>query len=92
MDLVQAEAVRDLVESHGFEFPTIAAEQFNGLLWGLLNPSNENSSQAFFQMETANRFLEEKAATCEREDLIKVLVKIDGRLRCLWKKAFVRAR
>ena len=83
MDLVQAEAVRDLVESQTRFQAQIAAEQLNGLLSGVVEPIKRELVSSISQMETAIEFVEEEARPAEREDLIKVLVKIDGRLRCL---------
>jgi tRNA modification GTPase len=77
MDLAQAEAVRDLIQSQtGFQ-AQLAAEQLEGRLSRILRPLKEELVDVICQLETRLEFVEDDVVPAEREELARRL----GRVR-----------
>lgn len=69
LDLSQAEAVRDLVESETAFQARVAYEQLEGALSRQLRPTKEGLVQALVQLETAVEFSEEEVELQSRKEL-----------------------
>ena len=83
MDLAQAEAVRDLIESQTAFQARIASEQLEGKLSATLKPLKEELVKILCHMETTVEFVEEQVEPEARERLIQSLQNLDSRLRDL---------
>jgi tRNA modification GTPase len=81
MDLAQAEAVRDLVESRTTFQAKVAAEQLEGGLSQKLQPAKEQIVTALCHMETALEFVEDEVNPGDRSRLAKSLEDADRQLR-----------
>jgi len=81
MDLAQAEAVRDLVESRTAFQARVAAEQLDGRLSRRLRPVKERIVATLCQMETALEFVEDEVNTEDRSRLIGEIEEADRQLR-----------
>lgn len=81
MDLAQAEAVRDLVQSQTAFQARIAAEQLGGKLSQTLQPLKQELVKILCHMETCLEFVEEKVEPEGRERLLEGLQRVDDRLR-----------
>ncbi|MDA2930306.1 tRNA uridine-5-carboxymethylaminomethyl(34) synthesis GTPase MnmE [Acidobacteria bacterium AH-259-O06] len=83
MDLAQAEAVRDLIESQtGFQ-AKVAAEQLEGKLSRTLEPLKKEIVRILCHMETAVEFVEDDVKPEAREQLMGSLEKVDQQLEKL---------
>jgi len=80
MDLAQAEAVRDLIESQTAFQAKIAAEQLEGRLSLALQPLREELVRIISHMETALEFVEDDVTPAGRAQLTSSLGGVDGRL------------
>ena len=83
MDLAQAEAVRDLIDSQTAFQARLAAEQLEGKLSRALEPIKKELVRILCQMETAVEFVEEGIEPEERGKLAEALQRIDQRLEKL---------
>lgn len=70
MDLAQAEAVRDLIESRTLYQARLAAQQLEGSLSKRLQPVKEELINIAVHLESKVEFVEEEIETAEREELI----------------------
>ena len=80
MDLAQAEAVRDLIDSQTAFQAKIAAEQLEGKLSQTLEPIKDELVRVLCQMETAVEFVEDDVEPEERGKLVEALQGIDRQL------------
>ena len=80
MDLAQAEAVRDLIDSQTAFQARLAAEQLEGKLSRTLEPIKNELVRILCQMETAVEFVEEGIELEERGKLVEALQRVDQRL------------
>lgn len=85
MDLAQAEAVRDLIESQTAFQARIASEQLEGKLSVVLKPLKKELVRILCHMETAVEFVEEQVEPEARQRLIHSLQRVDSQLRDLEK-------
>ena len=76
LDLVQAEAVRDLIESQTAFQVRLAAEQLGGRLSRRLEPVRDGLVQILSHMETGLEFVEDEVTPEEREPLLERLREI----------------
>ena len=83
MDLTQAEAVRDLIESQTTFQAGIAAEQLQGRLSQALESVKEMVVKALCNMETTLEFVEDEVTPAGRPDLIQALEQADSQLAVL---------
>jgi len=83
MDLAQAEAVRDLVESRTRFQAQVALQQLEGELSRRLQPLKEALIDVISQMETSLEFVEDEVEPESREQLLAKLRKVDEELRRL---------
>jgi tRNA modification GTPase len=80
MDLAQAEAVRDLIQSQtGFQ-ARLAAEQLEGALSQVLRPLKEELVEVICQLETRLEFVEEDVAPAAAGELARRLRHVRERL------------
>ena len=91
MDLVQAEAVRDVIEAQTFYQLQIAGRQLAGALSLQLEPVKRELMDVIVQLETAVEFVEEDLAPESRE---RVAARLDRVLAELsrWMHSFRRGR
>lgn len=75
IDLVQAEAIRDLIEAQTVTQARVALRQMQGSLSRRLQPIRQSLVDAIVQMETAVEFVEEDILTESRSSLI---ARLDG--------------
>ena len=80
MDLAQAEAVRDLIDSQTAFQARLAAEQLEGKLSRALEPIKNELVRILCQMETAVEFVEEGIELEERGKLVEALQRVDRQL------------
>jgi tRNA modification GTPase len=80
MDLAQAEAVRDLIDSQTAFQARLAAEQLEGKLSRALGPIKDELVRILCQMETAVEFVEESIELEERGRLAEALQRVDQQL------------
>jgi tRNA modification GTPase len=80
LDLAQAEAVRDLVESQTAFQAEIASEQLEGRLSRLLAPVRSELVRVISHLETALEFVEEAVNPQEREVLTAALEALEAKL------------
>lgn len=83
IDLAQAEAVRDLINSQTAFQARIAGEQLEGKLSHALKPVKEELVRILCHMETALEFVDDDLQPETRLRLIQSLEQIDGRLKPL---------
>ena len=83
MDLAQAEAVRDLIDSQTAFQARLAAEQLEGKLSRALEPIKNELVRILCQMETAVEFVEEGIELEERGKLAEALQRVDQQLEQL---------
>ena len=83
LDLVQAEAVRDLIESQTTFQVRLAAEQLGGRLSRRLEPLRAGLVQILSHMETALEFVEDEVTPEEKEPLLERLREITRDLKKL---------
>ncbi len=83
IDLTQAEAVRDLVDSQTEYQAKIAAEQLEGGLSQTLKPLREELIRVIAQLEAAVEFVEDMPEVESRKELICTLESVDAVLRGL---------
>ena len=76
LDLVQAEAVRDLIESQTAFQARLAVEQLGGRLSRRLEPVRAELVQVLSHMETSLEFVEDEVTPEERETLVERLQEI----------------
>lgn len=81
MDLAQAEAVRDLVESRTAFQAKVAAQQLEGRLSRRLQPVKEQIITTLCHMETALEFVEDEVNPEDRSRLAKKIEDADRQLR-----------
>ena len=83
MDLAQAEAVRDLVDSQtGFQ-ARLSRQQLEGALSRRLEPLKREWVVIMSHMETSLEFVEEDVAAESRQRLLQKLRRLDHALACL---------
>ena len=80
MDLAQAEAVRDLIDSQTAFQAKIAVEQLEGKLSQTLEPIKNELVRILCQMETAVEFVEDDVEPEERGKLVEGLQRVDRQL------------
>ena len=80
MDLAQAEAVRDLIESQTEFQARLARQQLEGKLSHTLKPLKEELVRIVCHMETAVEFVEEQVEPESQERLIQSLQQVDCQL------------
>jgi tRNA modification GTPase len=80
MDLAQAEAVRDLIDSQTAFQARVAAEQLEGKLSRALEPIKDELVRILCQMETAVEFVEESIELEGRGKLAEALQRVDQQL------------
>ena len=80
MDLAQAEAVRDLIDSQTEFQARLARQQLEGELSHTLKPLKEELVRIVCHMETAVEFVEEQVEPESQERLIQSLQQVDGQL------------
>ena len=80
IDLAQAEAVRDLIDSQTAFQARLAAEQLEGKLSRALEPIKNELVRILCQMETAVEFVEDGIELEERGKLVEALQRIDRQL------------
>lgn len=83
MDLVQAEAVRDLIRSQTVHQARVARDQLDGKLSRLLRSAKERLVRIISHMETGLEFVEDPVEPDSRDDLLRDLGRIVGRIRRL---------
>ncbi len=83
MDLAQAEAVRDLIESQTAFQARLAREQLEGKLSRTLKPLKEELVRIVCHMETALEFVEDEVEPEGKERLIESLRQVDCQLQRL---------
>lgn len=83
IDLAQAEAVRDLVESRTRFQARIALQQLEGELSRRLEPLKQTLISVISQMETALEFVEDEVEPESQETLAARLRQLDGQLSAL---------
>lgn len=83
MDLTQAEAVRDLIESRTEFQAKVAVEQLEGTLSKALTPIKEEIVRIVCHMETALEFVEDEVEPQGREEILKALGKTTRNLKRL---------
>ena len=81
MDLAQAEAVRDLIESQTAFQAKIAAEQLEGKLSQKLQPLKDQMVRVLSHMETALEFVEDDVGPAARGQLTQELRRVDEQLQ-----------
>lgn len=81
MDLAQAEAVRDLVESQTVFQAKVAAQQLEGSLSRRLQPVREQIVTTLCHMETALEFVEDEVNPEDRSRLAETIEDADLKLR-----------
>ena len=81
MDLIQAEAVRDLIESHTIFQAGIAAQQLEGRLSRRLQPLKQSLVEVLSHMETALEFVEDAVHPETRKELLARLGDVDAQLQ-----------
>jgi len=81
MDLAQAEAVRDLVESQTVFQAKVAAQQLEGSLSRRLQPVREQIVTTLCHMETALEFVEDEVNPEDRSRLAETIDDADRKLR-----------
>ena len=91
IDLVQAEAIRDIIEATTLYQARVAARQRAGELSRGLTPVKELIVDAAVTLETALEFAEEDLALDSRETLAARLEEAEGQLRG-WMASFRRGR
>ncbi len=80
LDLAQAEAVRDLIESQTVFQARLATAQLGGSLARLLEPIREELVDIISHMETALEFVEDEVEPEHREKLLRRLEGLQSRL------------
>jgi tRNA modification GTPase len=80
MDLAQAEAVRDLIDSQTAFQAKLAVEQLEGKLSRALEPIKKELVRILCQMETALEFVQEDIELEERGKLTEALEQVDQQL------------
>ena len=80
MDLVQAEAVRDLIRSQTAQQARIAREQLDGKLSRVLRSVKERLVRVISHMETGLEFVEDPVEPDNRDNLLRDLRRIGGRI------------
>lgn len=80
MDLVQAEAVRDLIESQTIFQARVASQQLEGKLSRRLKPIKDDLIQVICHLETALEFVEQDVTPKERGELVQMLERIEKSL------------
>lgn len=80
MDLVQAEAVRDLIRSRTAHQARIARDQLDGKLSRALRSVKERLVRVISHMETGLEFVEDPVAPDSRDDLLRELEWVSGRI------------
>ena len=83
IDLAQAEAVRDLIESQTAFQARLAREQLEGKLSRTLEPLKEELVRIVCHMETAVEFVEDQVEPEGKERLIESLQQVKGKLESL---------
>ena len=83
LDLVQAEAVRDLVASQTEYQASLARQQLRGRLGRELGPIRDNLIDILAQLETRLEFVEEDVDPESREKLVGGIERVDEGLRRL---------
>ena len=78
MDLVQAEAVRDLIRSQTAHQARIARDQLDGTLSRALRSLKERLVRVISHMETGLEFVEDPVAPDSRDELLRDLGRIAG--------------
>jgi tRNA modification GTPase len=91
LDLVQAEAVRDIVEASTLYQVRVASRQRTGELSGRLQPVKELLIDIIVNLESAVEFVEEDLEPESREVLAERLERVLGEL-CNWIQSFRRGR
>jgi tRNA modification GTPase len=91
MDLVQAEAVRDVIEASTLYQAQVAARQQSGQLSKVLEPAKELLIDTIVQLESAVEFAEEEPALESRTVLGRNLSEVRGRLEH-WIASFNKGR
>lgn len=81
LDLAQAEAVRDLIESHTIFQARIANQQLEGQLSRQLQPLKEQLVDVLSHMETSLEFVEDEVAPAAREELLVRLKNVEHQLK-----------
>lgn len=80
MDLAQAEAVRDLVDSQTAYQARVASEQLEGRLSRALKPLKDELVRIISHMETSLEFVEEEVEPETRDELLAALGRVDRTL------------
>jgi tRNA modification GTPase len=80
VDLAQAEAVRDLIDSQTAFQAKLASEQLEGRLSRALEPIKDELVRILCQMETAIEFVEESIELEDRGELAEALQRVDQQL------------
>ena len=80
MDLAQAEAVRDLIESQTSFQAKVATQQLEGRLSGRLKPVKDEIVRILCHVETAVEFVEEEVEPEARDTLLRSLESVDEEL------------
>lgn len=83
LDLAQAEAVRDLIESQTMFQARLAAEQLGGSVSRLLEPMRSTLVDILSQMETALEFVEDEVETENSARQLRRLDKLNKKLLSL---------
>ena len=83
LDLTQAEAVRDLIESHTIFQARVASQQLEGQLSRRLQPLKEQMVDALSHMETSLEFVEDEVVPAAREELLAQLKNVEHQLKDL---------
>jgi len=91
MDLVQAEAVRDIIEASTLYQAQVAARQQSGQLSKLLEPAKKILIDVIVQLESAVEFADEHLALESRVDLARNLCGVKEKLEH-WISTFKKGR
>ncbi len=91
MDLAQAEAVRDLIESTTSFQARIATQQRSGALSRKMVPIKRRLVDVIVQLESAIEFVEEKLQTWSKKEIVRDLSEIEERLR-VWVGSYRKGR
>jgi tRNA modification GTPase len=83
MDLAQAEALRDLIESQTSFQAKLATEQLHGTLSRKLASLKDEIVRVLCHIETALEFVEDEVEPQTREQLMRSLREVDGELQKL---------
>jgi tRNA modification GTPase len=83
IDLIQAEAIRDLIEAQTITQARVALRQMQGNLSQRLQPIRQSLIEAIVQMETAVEFVDEDITTESRQSLLARLDSVAAELEAI---------